>query len=205
MLQASHGPYYTFFSIHLAEIGYGKFSIGTLWALGVLAEVGLFLVMHKVLARFPMRTIMLCAATLTAFRWLVIAEFSAILWILLGPSFSMRPPTPHCTPLPSTTSTPISVKGTRARGRPFTAASPTEPGCHGRGPGRAYGGVGEHCACFPDGGDRHADRDVRGLDLDAPRSGTCLCRKQGGLAGRRFLLPHHIHQLARSTPGLAPA
>jgi PPP family 3-phenylpropionic acid transporter len=84
MLQASHGPYYTFFSIHLAEIGYGKFSIGTLWALGVLAEVGLFLVMHKVLARFPMRTIMLCAATLTAFRWLVIAEFSAILWILLG-------------------------------------------------------------------------------------------------------------------------
>jgi len=85
MLQASHGPYYTFFSIHLAEIGYGKFSIGTLWALGVLAEVGLFLVMHKVLARFPMRTIMLCAATLTAaFRWLVIAEFSAILWILPG-------------------------------------------------------------------------------------------------------------------------
>ena len=83
MLQASHGPYYTFFSIHLELMGYGKFSVGTLWALGVAAEVVLFLFMHKVLGAFSMRRIMLVAAALTALRWGVIAEFSDTLAILL--------------------------------------------------------------------------------------------------------------------------
>ena len=41
-LQVSHGAYYTFFSIHLEQHGYGKLSIGLLWSLGVLAEIGLF-------------------------------------------------------------------------------------------------------------------------------------------------------------------
>ena len=84
MLQASHGPYYTFFSIHLEEMGYGRISVGTLWALGVAAEVGLFLVMHKLLAAVPMRTIMLGAAALTALRWGVIAEYTDVLSILIG-------------------------------------------------------------------------------------------------------------------------
>lgn len=84
MLQASHGPYYTFFSIHLEQLGYAKISTGGLWALGILAEVGLFLVMHRLLAAYPMRAIMLCAAALTSLRWLVIAEFSQFLWVLLG-------------------------------------------------------------------------------------------------------------------------
>jgi MFS transporter, PPP family, 3-phenylpropionic acid transporter len=48
LLQVSHGAYYTFFSIHLEQHGYGKLAIGLLWSLGVLAEIGLFLVMHVV-------------------------------------------------------------------------------------------------------------------------------------------------------------
>lgn len=83
MLQASLGSYYAFFSIHLKQIGYGSLSIGSLWALGVIAEVALFLVMHRLLAGFAMRAIMLTAAALTALRWLVIAEFSGVLWALL--------------------------------------------------------------------------------------------------------------------------
>ncbi|MDX1588628.1 MAG: MFS transporter [Oleiphilaceae bacterium] len=83
LLQVSHGPYYTFFSIHLETMGYGKFSVGGLWALGVIAEVGLFLVMHRFLGCFPMRTIALVAIALTALRWGVIAGFSDQLLILL--------------------------------------------------------------------------------------------------------------------------
>lgn len=83
MLQASHGPYYAFFSIHLEGLGYARSSIGAVWALGVIAEVALFVVMHRVLAAFPMRSIMLVAAGLTALRWALIAEFSALVWVLL--------------------------------------------------------------------------------------------------------------------------
>ncbi|TVP55481.1 MAG: MFS transporter [Halomonadaceae bacterium] len=84
LLQVSHGPYYTFFSIHLETMGYGKFSVGSLWALGVIAEVLLFLIMHRFLGRFTMRSIVLVAIALTALRWGVIAEFSDQLLILLG-------------------------------------------------------------------------------------------------------------------------
>lgn len=84
LLQVSHGPYYTFFSIHLETMGYGKFSVGSLWALGVIAEVLLFLIMHRFLGRFTMRSIALVAIALTALRWGVIAEFSDQLLILLA-------------------------------------------------------------------------------------------------------------------------
>ena len=42
LMQASHGPYYVFFSIHLEDLGYSGGEIGALWALAVVAEVALF-------------------------------------------------------------------------------------------------------------------------------------------------------------------
>ncbi|MCH8499050.1 MAG: MFS transporter [Marinobacter sp.] len=76
LLQVSHGAYYTFFSIHLERYGYGKLSIGLLWSLGVLAEILLFLVMHRLLRRFSIRTIALAALALTTVRWAMIAELT---------------------------------------------------------------------------------------------------------------------------------
>ena len=49
LMQMSHGPYYAFYSIYMEDHGYSKTLIGQLWALGVLAEVGVFLVMHRLL------------------------------------------------------------------------------------------------------------------------------------------------------------
>ena len=83
LLQVSHGAYYTFFSIHLEQQGYGKLAIGLLWSLGVLAEIGLFLVMHRFLARFTIRQIVIGALTLTMIRWALIAELTGILPVLL--------------------------------------------------------------------------------------------------------------------------
>ncbi len=73
LAQASHGPYYTFFSIYLQANGYGSETIGLLWALGVVAEVIVFLIMHRWLPRFGARNLLLIALLLTTFRWLVIA------------------------------------------------------------------------------------------------------------------------------------
>lgn len=83
LLQVSHGAYYTFFSIHLEQHGYGKIATGLLWSLGVLAEIGLFLVMHRIFRRFTVRTIALAALTLTLVRWVMIAEASDVLTLLI--------------------------------------------------------------------------------------------------------------------------
>jgi PPP family 3-phenylpropionic acid transporter len=74
-LQLSHGPYYTFFSIYLEAQAYSRTLIGGLWSLGVIAEVLLFLFMHRVLASFSLRVIVLWSLGLSALRWLLIAYF----------------------------------------------------------------------------------------------------------------------------------
>lgn len=72
LLQLAHGPYYTFFSIHLETHGYTRDVIGGLWALGVVAEVVLFWFMHQVLERFSLRVILLGSLWLAVVRWLLI-------------------------------------------------------------------------------------------------------------------------------------
>ncbi|GAA3954907.1 MFS transporter [Allohahella marinimesophila] len=83
LVQLSFGPYYTFFTIHLKNIGYSFDIIGILWAVGVLAEVGLFLIMHRFLRRFSLRLLMLAALALTTLRWWGIAELADHVWLLL--------------------------------------------------------------------------------------------------------------------------
>jgi PPP family 3-phenylpropionic acid transporter len=83
LMQASHGPYYAFYSIYMKDHGYNETLIGQLWALGVVAEVGLFLVMHHLLERFGARRVLVASLVLAALRWLMIgfapAHLSAVL------------------------------------------------------------------------------------------------------------------------------
>ncbi|MBK9132505.1 MAG: MFS transporter [Gammaproteobacteria bacterium] len=75
LMQASHGPYYGFYSIYLEEHGYARWLIGQLWALGVIAEVAVFMLMHRWLPRFGARRLLLASLALTVLRWLLIAYF----------------------------------------------------------------------------------------------------------------------------------
>ncbi|HKK14828.1 MAG TPA: MFS transporter [Gammaproteobacteria bacterium] len=84
LMQASHGPYYTFFTIYLGDHGYTKAVIGQLWALGVVAEIGVFLVMHRWLPRFGPRRLLLASLALTTVRWYLIAEYPAHLAPILA-------------------------------------------------------------------------------------------------------------------------
>jgi len=83
LLQVAHGSYYTFFSIHLQLHDYGKLAIGLLWSLGVIAEIVLFMVMHRLGARFSVRHIVLGALLLSLLRWLLIAEMASVLPVLI--------------------------------------------------------------------------------------------------------------------------
>jgi len=75
LLQASHGPYYTFYTIYMEENGYSRGLIGQLWALGVVAEIGVFLVMHRLLPRYGAKTLLLLSLGLTTLRWLLVAWY----------------------------------------------------------------------------------------------------------------------------------
>lgn len=83
LIQVGHGPYYTFFSIYLEEHGYSNSFIGTCWALGVLAEVIIYLFIHKVISQFGLRRLMLLVLILATIRWLLIAYFVENIVILL--------------------------------------------------------------------------------------------------------------------------
>ncbi|TQV64969.1 MAG: MFS transporter [Halothiobacillaceae bacterium] len=83
LLQASHGTYYAFFSVHLEHHGHSKALTGALWALGVLAEVGIFMIVHRLLPRFGAARLMLVTLLLTALRWTVIGSLADSLIALI--------------------------------------------------------------------------------------------------------------------------
>lgn len=73
LMQCAHGPYYAFYTIYLEEHGYSRALIGQLWSLGVLAEVLLFLVMHRLLPAFGLRGLMLGSLAAGVLRWSMVA------------------------------------------------------------------------------------------------------------------------------------
>lgn len=75
LLQAAHGPYYVFYSIYLNQFNYTSTIIGLLWALGVCAEVILFVFMKRILKKISLRSILLTSVFLSICRWLIIAFF----------------------------------------------------------------------------------------------------------------------------------
>lgn len=81
--QASHGPFYAFFSIHLADLGYRESAVGLLWALGVFAEIVIFLLMPRLLARHAAVALMGLALALTVLRWLAIGWLGGALWVMV--------------------------------------------------------------------------------------------------------------------------
>lgn len=63
LMQVAHGPYYVFFSLHLAESGYSKGTLGLFWAIGVLAEIVMFWFAARLLERHgAVRLMRLCMA-----------------------------------------------------------------------------------------------------------------------------------------------
>jgi len=85
LMQASHGPYYTFFTLYMEGYGYTGTVIGELWALGVIAEVLVFMVMHRLVPKYGLERLLFFALLVTSVRWLVTALFAeSVVMILLA-------------------------------------------------------------------------------------------------------------------------
>jgi PPP family 3-phenylpropionic acid transporter len=83
LLQISHGAYYTFYSVYLESLDYSRSAIGVLWALGVVAEVLIFMVMPRWFEWISLRGIMIFTLVLTVVRWWLIGCYADSLTVLL--------------------------------------------------------------------------------------------------------------------------
>jgi MFS transporter, PPP family, 3-phenylpropionic acid transporter len=72
LMALAHGPYNTFYSIHLVENGYSKSWVGWLWALSVVAEVFVFLLMPCLMRRFAIPPIISFSLGCAVVRFLII-------------------------------------------------------------------------------------------------------------------------------------
>ncbi len=73
LIQGSHAVYYGFSTLHWQAAGLSTGFIGLLWALGVLAEIALFVWGRPVVERLGVRGLVLLAAGAGALRWGVTA------------------------------------------------------------------------------------------------------------------------------------
>ncbi|MBM3395500.1 MAG: MFS transporter [Betaproteobacteria bacterium] len=77
-MSMAHGPYNTFFSIHLEEHGFSKSTIGWLWAIGVLAEVGVFYAIQTLHKRFTVKELIAFSLACAVVRFVFIGWLIAI-------------------------------------------------------------------------------------------------------------------------------
>ncbi|WP_153145961.1 MFS transporter [Dechloromonas sp. H13] len=71
-MSAAHGALYVFYSIHLADYGYGTAEVGGLWSLGVLAEIVVFMLMARLTRRYSLRRLLLASFAAAVLRFLLI-------------------------------------------------------------------------------------------------------------------------------------
>jgi PPP family 3-phenylpropionic acid transporter len=82
-MSAAHGPYYTFYSIHLVGAGYSKGATGWLWALGVACEIGIFAWMPRLFRAYSLRAILIASLALAVVRFLAIGWLAHSFAVLL--------------------------------------------------------------------------------------------------------------------------
>lgn len=83
LMVTAHGVLYNFYSIYLSEHGYSKGAIGLLWSVGVICEIGIFMLMPKIMARFSLKAILLTSLVLAVIRFTLIGVSVDNLWMII--------------------------------------------------------------------------------------------------------------------------
>jgi MFS transporter, PPP family, 3-phenylpropionic acid transporter len=73
LMQTAFGPFYVFYTIHLDAHGHSGNVIGMLWGLGVLAEIGLFMLMPRLFARIDTGSVLRLCLLASVVRWSLVA------------------------------------------------------------------------------------------------------------------------------------
>ena len=84
LMLASHGAYYGFFSIHLANMGYGSTFIGITWALASFAEILVMIKSDIIFKRYSMENVIVFSFIVATLRWLILFFATSPVIILLS-------------------------------------------------------------------------------------------------------------------------
>ncbi len=82
LLQISFAPYYGFFALYLRDLTYPSYAVGLLIGLGVVAEIFIFIYVGKIFKFFDIKAILVFSMFITALRWLLVAKFGQLSWLL---------------------------------------------------------------------------------------------------------------------------
>ena len=82
LVQVSHGPYYSFFSIYMLDNGYGNSMISFMWSLAVIGEIAVFIYSRRMLSSIGVINLLTLSMILTMLRWLMTALFPQSIVIL---------------------------------------------------------------------------------------------------------------------------
>ena len=83
LMVSAHGVLYNFYSIYLKEHGYSSATIGWLWAVGVICEIFIFMLMPKILRRYSLKIILLISLFLGVIRFILIGASPDQFYLLL--------------------------------------------------------------------------------------------------------------------------
>lgn len=83
LMVTAHGVLYNFYSIYLSEHGYSKGTIGLLWSVGVICEIGIFMLMPRIMRRFSLKAILLASLLLAVIRFALIGVSVDSLWMIV--------------------------------------------------------------------------------------------------------------------------
>ena len=83
LIQFVHGPYYAYFTIYMQEQGYTTYTIGWFWAIGIVAEVLVFLYCSTLLRKYSVARLLFIVIMTTALRWLLLAYYQDQVAIVL--------------------------------------------------------------------------------------------------------------------------
>lgn len=72
-LQISFGSYYSFFALYMADLDYSGKQTGLFIAVGVLSEIGIFIIASRLIAKFGVKWMLILSMLLTSVRWLSLA------------------------------------------------------------------------------------------------------------------------------------
>ncbi|WP_017347792.1 3-phenylpropionate MFS transporter [Pantoea sp. A4] len=78
LMQGAHAAYYGFSAIWWQEQGYSATVVGYLWSLGVVAEIVIFALSHRLFRRWTARDLLLLSAVCALIRWTLLGSSSAL-------------------------------------------------------------------------------------------------------------------------------
>jgi PPP family 3-phenylpropionic acid transporter len=81
-IQAAHGTFYTFGTVHWATLGIAASWSGALWGVGVIAEILLFMYSVRVLARISPVGLIVLGGAAAVVRWIAMGFDPSLVWLV---------------------------------------------------------------------------------------------------------------------------